>query len=74
MEEIRTHFPEAQFHFSDMGPTIEAKFQKMQQQDAWKDKISFDSESEISFSEASSDGTETYYMDSDSDVENPARD
>ncbi|MGL5719342.1 MAG: hypothetical protein ACRCYP_00890 [Alphaproteobacteria bacterium] len=39
LEEIQKSFPGAQFHVSDMGPTIMAKFQEMQQQDGWKDKI-----------------------------------
>ncbi|MGL4426180.1 MAG: hypothetical protein ACRCUQ_00205 [Alphaproteobacteria bacterium] len=39
LKEIQKSFPGSQFHFSNMGPTIMAKFQEMQQQDGWKDKI-----------------------------------
>ncbi|MGL4824735.1 MAG: hypothetical protein ACRC4G_00850, partial [Alphaproteobacteria bacterium] len=61
LEEIKKSFPEAKFHFSDMGPTIMAEFQEMQQQDDWKDKISFSSQS--------SDEAEETYTDSENSSE-----
>ncbi|MGL4371831.1 MAG: hypothetical protein ACRCTK_04170, partial [Alphaproteobacteria bacterium] len=55
LKEIQKSFPGAQFHFSDMGSNIMAKFQEMQQQDVWKDEITFNSKS--------SDEAEETYID-----------
>ncbi len=61
LEEIQKSFPGSQFHFSNMGPSIMAKFQEMQQQDAWKSKISFSNES--------SDEADETYTDSENSSE-----